>query len=305
MPPRSLWLLVPFLGLVELGAHVYFANRAPDLGQWQALAEEVEKLKQPGDLVVTAPAWAEPVARAAFGDDLLPIRDLGRADNRSYRYAVEVGTLGERAPELSGWRELERRESGKFTLRRLENPAPVEVKFRFVDHVRPPRLVVSEGDDQERELCRFNPRAPVLTGGLHGHVTFPRERFVCSGGTAYFVGVTIIDDQEYLPRRCIFAHPTIGGSLRLTFADVPLGKVIRGYAGLSYFLARDGLGTPVEIRVFAGDRELGRHEHHDEWGFREFEFSTGEFAGTTQNVDFEIRSELPSQRDFCFTAETF
>ncbi len=127
-------------------------------------------------------------------------------------------------------------------------------------------------------------------------MAFPRERYACSGGPAYFVGVTIIDDQDYRPRRCIFAHPTVGGSLRLTFADVPLGKVIRGHAGLSYFLARDGLGTPVELSAFAGDRELGRHEHHDEWGWREFEFSTGDFAGTTQDVDFEIERAPLSTR---------
>lgn len=305
MPPRSLWFLIPILGLVELGAHVYFANRAPDLGEWQALRGELGKLRQPGDLLVTAPEWADPVARHALGADFLPIRDLARADDHAYRYALEIGALGEEAPELSGWREVERREIGKFTLRRLQNPSPVDVKFRFVDHVRPPDLVVSEGSDQDRALCAFNPNAPSFTGGLHGPMAFPRERYTCSGGPAYFVGVTIIDDQDYRPRRCIFAHPTVGGSLRLTFADVPLGKVIRGHAGLSYFLARDGLGTPVEISVFAGDRELGRHEHHDEWGWREFEFSTGDFAGTTQDVDFEIKSALPSQRDFCFSAETF
>jgi hypothetical protein len=305
MPPRSLWFLIPILGLVELGAHVYFANRAPDLEQWRALAAEVSQLKRPGDLVVTAPEWAEPIARQVLGADALPVGDLARPDDRAYRHAIEVSTLGQRAPELAGWRELERRESGKFTLRRLENPSPVEVEFRFVDHVRPPHLVVSQGGDEERELCPFNPRAPSITGGLHGPVAFPRERYACSGGPAYFVGVTIIDDQDYRPRRCIFAHPTVGGSLRLTFADVPLGKVIRGHAGLSYFLARDGAGTPVELRVFANDRELGRYEHRDEWGWKAFQFSTGEFAGTTQNVDFEIRSALPSQRDFCFTAETF
>ena len=104
MPPRSLWFLIPILGLVELGAHVYFANRAPDLGEWQALRGELGKLRQAGDLLVTAPEWAEPIARHVLGADLLPIRDLARADDRAYRYALEIGTLGEEAPELAGWR---------------------------------------------------------------------------------------------------------------------------------------------------------------------------------------------------------
>lgn len=297
--------MVPLIGLVELGAHVHFAHRAPELDEWKALASQVAKLKQPDDLVVLAPAWTTPIARHVFGPELLPLEALARADDRAYPTALEVSTLGETAPELSGWRELARQTFGKFTLRRLQNPAPIEVKYRFVDHVRPPDLVVSEGSDAERELCPFNPRSPTYTGGLHGPVAFPRERYQCSGGPAFFVGVTIIDDQEYRPRRCIFAHPTTEGSLRLTFADVPLGKVIRGHAGLSYFLARDGLGTPVELRVFAGDQELGRYEHHDEWGWKEFEFSTGELAGTTQHVDFEVKSALPAERHFCFSAETY
>src|SRR5262245_51791385 len=114
MPPRSLWFLIPILGLVELGAHVYFANRAPDLGEWHAVRAELSKLRQPGDLVVTAPEWADPVARHVLGADLLPIRDLGRADDHAYRHALEIGILGQQAPELSGWGEVERREIGKF-----------------------------------------------------------------------------------------------------------------------------------------------------------------------------------------------
>ncbi len=107
------------------------------------------------------------IARHVLGAERLPIRDLARADDHAYRHALEIGTLGEEAPELSGWREVERREIGKFTLRRLENPSPVDVKFRFVDHVRPPELVVSEGGDQERELCPFNPeRAEASRAGF-------------------------------------------------------------------------------------------------------------------------------------------
>ena len=73
--------------------------------------------------------------------------------------------------------------------------------------------------------------------------------------------------------------------VRAVQQGVPLGQKLRGYAGLSYFLARDGLGTPVELVVRGAERELGRVVHQDEWGWRAFEFSTAALAGTTQEVD--------------------
>src|SRR5262249_45658728 len=151
----------------------YFAERQPRLEDWQALRSEVSKFKRRDELLVTAPDWATPLGRHAFGDELMPIADLARADDRGYQRPVEVGARGARSEELAGWRELERREVGAFTLRRLENPAYTPIKYRFVDHARPPDLAVSEGD-QERDACPFSEHAPSLTGGLHGSVAFPR-----------------------------------------------------------------------------------------------------------------------------------
>jgi len=299
---RYLWLLVPLLGLGELGAHGYFSQRAPTLGQWQALKPALERFKKPDELVLITPEWAEPLARGALGDALLPTSMLARPDASGYRTAVEVSTLASRAEETDGWRETARQQEGAFVLRRLENPKYTPVLYRFADHVRPPELAVTEGSPPAE--CAFNDRASVVTGGLHGPVAYPRERYACSGGGAFFVGVTIIDDQNYRPRRCIWAHPTLHGNLALHFANVPLGKRIRGYAGLSYFLFRDGAGTPVELTVRIGDQQLGRHVHHDESGWQGFEFSTGALAGTKADVDISIESQSPERRDFCFYAES-
>ncbi len=299
---RYLWLLVPLLGAFELLSQAYFSRRAPDLDAWQALKPALERFKKQDDLVVIAPEWAEPVARRAFGDALLPIAMLARPDARGFQHAVEVSSLGGHSLETEGWREVGREQVGSFVLRRLENPKYAPVLYRFSDHVRPPELAVTEGEPPQE--CGFNERATVLTGGLHGPVAFPRERYGCMGGGAFFVGVTIIDDQNYRPRRCIWAHPALRGGLALHFANVPLGKRIRGYAGLSYFLARDGLGTPVALTVRAGDQELGRSVYHDEAGWQGFEFSTGALAGSKTDVDISIESESPERRDFCFYAET-
>jgi hypothetical protein len=297
------WLLVPALGLLELGGHFWASRRAPSLEEWQALAPAVRSFKKPDELLVVAPEWTDPLARHAFGDALMPIAMLSRADAQGYERAVEVSALGRRTDELRGWRELGRQELGDFTLRRLQNPNYRPVLYRFIDHVKPPALTVSEGDDERKE-CGFQENAAVVTGGLHGNVAFPRQRFACRGGGGHFVGVTIIDDQEYRPRRCLWAHASLDGGLHLRFAGVKLGQKIRGYGGLSYFLARDGLGTPVELIVRSGERELGRYVHQDEWGWHAFEIGTSSLAGSTQDVELEIRSASPEQRGFCFYAET-
>ena len=300
---RYLWLVVPVLGVAELVAHVAFSRRAPRVEEWRELAEPVRRLKRPNDIVVVAPAWAEPIARHAFGDAAFPLDQIARADASSYARALEVSALGARAEETRAWRVASEERRGRFTLRVLENPAPVTPKYRFIDHVSASDLTVVIVTDDRETPCPFSDRAQVTAGGLHGHVTFPRERFRCPGGESSFVGVTVIDDQEYLPRRCIWAHPPERGALRLRFANVPLGRSLRAWAGLSYFLFRDGLGEPVTIAFHGGGRSLGEHRHRDEWGFRAFSFATPDVFGRTGDVDVLVRAESAPNRDFCFVAE--
>ncbi|HEV8248154.1 MAG TPA: hypothetical protein VGP93_20405, partial [Polyangiaceae bacterium] len=112
---RYLWLLVPALGLVELGAHLYFSRRAPTLEEWQALRPALERFKKNDELVVIAPEWSEPLARRAFGDALMPIAMLARPDVGGYAQAIEVSSLGGRSDEVAAWRELARAQAGSFT----------------------------------------------------------------------------------------------------------------------------------------------------------------------------------------------
>ena len=299
-----LWLLVPALGIGELVLHAGFSRRAPRVEEWQELAVPVRRLKRPADLLVVAPAWAEPIARHAFGDGPFPLDQLARADASSFARALEVSALGARAEETRNWRIVSEEERGRFTLRVLENPAPATPKYRFTDHVVPTELSVAIVTDDRETPCEFTDRARVSAGGLHGHVTFPRQRFQCPGGESAFVGVTVIDDQKYLPRRCIWAQPPARGALRLRFASVPLGTTLRAWAGLSYFLFRDGLGEPVAISFRAAGRVLGEHRHKDEWGFRAFSFATRDLAGTSNDVEVLVRAESAPNRDFCFAAES-
>jgi hypothetical protein len=296
---RFLWLLLPIAGFAELIAFVHDARSAPRISEWQAVRAEVARLKGPADLVVVAPEWSDPLARAAFGDSLMPIADVARADVSSYARAIEVDELGASARELEGWAVRDVHASGRFQIRVRQNPAPAHVLFSFLDHARPPFLEATDGT----RVCPFTAHATVSAGGLHGHLAFPRERYNC-GGEEFFVGVTILDDQEYRPRRCLWAHPRGADTLRLNFKNVPIGREMHGFAGLSYFLFRDGVHGPVTLSARVAGQVVGSYSHHDEWGWHGFDFDTSRFAGQSADVEFDVHSDDPSDRQFCFYADT-
>jgi hypothetical protein len=298
---RLLFLLVPGLSVLELSAHQFFAQRAPRAEEWRELEKPVAKLLGENDLLLVAPEWASPMARQALGDRFFAPAKVARADAKSFARAVEVSALGARTEETREWRVVSEAESGRFTLRVLENPAAPAPSYHFADHVTPESASVRIVGDGGDTPCSFDPHARVAAGGLHGHLAFPRERFRCGARQTEFVGVTIADDQDYRPRRCIFAPAPAEGVLRLDFRAVPLARTLRGYTGSSYFLMRDG-GAPVELSVLVGGERIGSVRHDDRLGFREFSFDTKRFAGTSRDVSFEVRGA--AAREFCFSAES-
>ncbi len=300
---RVLALAVPAVGLAELALHLHHARRAPALDEWAALAPAVTELRKDGDLTIVAPAWAEPNARWALGDEVFPLRDVARADETGYSRAVEISILGQRSPEVSAWTVLEERGSGRFTLRVLENPAPPTVRLDFTDALGPEKVEVFERVGDRVVDCPWTNRARMSAGGLGGNPTFPRERFACPSGEFFFAGVTVIDDERYRPRRCVWAHPPARGSLVLRYRDVPLGRVVRGYGGLPWIIERAKPGTPVAMEVSLDGRSLGKLEHADGEGWKPFELPTGA-EGRSGTVEFSVSSSNAAHRHFCFQADT-
>jgi hypothetical protein len=178
------------------------------------------------------------------------------------------------------------------------------VLYDFLAHVEPGSASVqvlrAAGTP---EPCPYG-SAKVSNGDLGGHPTFPRRRFSCSGLDWQFVGLTVIEDQDYRPRQCIWAHPSSRGTLEVHFSDVPLGVSLAGHAGLPYLLERESRGTPVELEVLVAGQSLGTWVHTDGEGWKPFEFSTRTFAGQRQPVDFHVRSRQVRSRQFCFQATT-
>jgi len=302
-PLRYAFLAVPLLGLAELAAHLWFAKRPPSFDEWSTVVSAVRETKREGDLLVVSPSWADPAARRALGDALMPLRDEARPDVTRYAHALELSILGEHAPELEGWREESRRVEGKFLLRRVENPAPAHVVYDFVDHARPPFADV-RGTDPAAP-CAWNPRASIATSGNFGHPTFASERSECPGGAFFNVGVTVLADQDFRPRRCLWSHPFARGEIVTRFHDVPLGREIRGHGGMYWIVEREKTGAPVTLTVRVDGDTVGRAVHRDGDGWALFQFDLGAHAGAAKaEVEIGVSSPNNQNRHFCFEADT-
>jgi hypothetical protein len=154
-------------------------------------------------------------------------------------------------------------------------------------------------------VCAWNPNARAVSGGLGGHPTFPRERFECPAGLFFNVGVTVIADEEFRPRRCLWAHPLQQGELAARFHDVPLGRVIRGHGGMYWMIERERKGAPVTLTVRVDGETIGHFTHHDGDGFRAFELPLGPHAGKERaEVEFAVTTSNYQARHFCFEADT-
>ncbi len=302
VPKALLWLVVPAVGLLELGGHFYFSSRPPKPEDWLGVKGAVAALRTHDEVVVVAPEWAEPNARYAFGDALMPLADVARADDTAKARAIEVSIIGGSAPELAGWKLLREQRVGKFRLRVFANPAPAHVAYDFVDHLAD--ATVADERSGRAVPCRWNPHARRDAGGLLGNPAFPAERFECPGAESHFVGVTVVEDEKWRGRRCIWAEPTSGAALSVRFDGVPVGKVVRGYATLPWWVEREERGAPVDMTILVGGREIGRYIHRDGDGWKPFEMPVGASAGTRTSVEFRIASRRAFDREFCFQADT-
>ena len=291
--------LVPLLGLGELGLHQYFAQRAPDFDAYAALAPQLLKLKEAGVPVVVAPSWAEPLVRKA-APAAFPLAELARPDDSGFSRLLEVSLLGQSAPELAGFSVEQARSVGPFQISLRKNPQPEPVLFDFVSAVQAGEVEVflETGDDRQRWPCSYTRHARSSTGGLHGHVAYPAERFECPGDR--LVAVSLIDDQDYRPRRCVLAQTPHSGRLVLRFSSVPASARLVGFAGYSYFLARDLAADQTELSVVEDAQPLGEHRQNGVRGWSRFELARTHGPSV---VEVGLRRLAQNTPDFCFALE--
>lgn len=157
----------------------------PEDEAWARAAAVVRAGHRPGDLIVFAPGWVDPVGRLHLGD-LIPIDMAARMDADRYGRIWELSVRGARAPDTASLQPVETREEGGVTVRRFER-APAQILAdlrerlpgaRLEGPAAPPRLELAEVGFTPRRCILVVPRpgAPVrLTfpdlpaGALVGH----------------------------------------------------------------------------------------------------------------------------------------
>lgn len=89
------------VALWEVVAACLDATSVPGDDDWRRAAEVVRAQAQPGDLIVFAPQWADPIGRLVLGDKL-SIADAARMDAAKYPRIWELSIRGAHAQETAG-----------------------------------------------------------------------------------------------------------------------------------------------------------------------------------------------------------
>jgi hypothetical protein len=275
--------LLVALALLEAGVALTAPLRTPRAADWQRAAAFVRAEKRPGDLVLFAPAWVDPLGRLYLGD-VVAIAEEARMDAARYGRLFEVAVRGGRAPETRrpGVRRVGQERFGAVTVTRYEQPR-AEVVYDFLERWREARVSRWRGERQEAEC------APA------------GDKIQCPGIGHNHVALRILE-PDYTAKRCLYVQPVDRAEVRLTFAAT-LGRTLAVRTGLHDYHQRKIADGRVLLRVLVDGREVAQTWQGSNDGWKPLDLDTGPFAGQAHEVTFAVSSPKPYARHFCFAAE--
>ena len=179
--------LLVVVAIWEIVATARYATAVPGDVAWARAAAIVRTGYRPGDLIVFAPAWADPIGRLHLGD-LIPLEIAGRMDSARYGRIWQLSIRDAIAPEVAGLAAVEDRAIDGVTVRRYER-APAVVVADLGDAIATAR---TEGGSARVELVEvaFEPHRCVVVaapGGRPVRVTFPN--LALGSGLVGYVGI--------------------------------------------------------------------------------------------------------------------
>jgi len=255
---------------------------APTNEDWRRASTQVRRGFRPGDLIVAAPAWADPLLRHHLGD-LIPLPVAGRMDAARYARIWEISQRGQGSPEVEGGTPTETSRHGGLTVRLYERK-PARVLFDFVAEWSQATVT--------RDL-----------GG--GHVNFCNsmgDRFQCPDvpGSPIKPELLEIDTSP----RFVLGIPMVGSAATVVEYDrVPLGRDLVVGVGLhNVWLRKAGKGI-VTVRVVVAGREVGRLQAGSMTGWTLRKLDTSFLAGQKATVRFEVTTDDPRARTLGLAAE--
>lgn len=255
-------------------------TRAPTPADWTTLAGEVRSRFHAGDLLVAAPAWADPVLRQHLGD-VMTIPTAARMDDARYGRVWEVGEHGAHAPEARGTTTFERR-FGALTLRLVERP-PAQVTYDFLERWTDARVTRWSPAARRLEACPWH-----------------SDRFVCPSGGGAHRELVEVDTRI---RRALMVPPVAGGIVSVEFPAAKLGRELVLAAGLHDVWARKlGRGT-VNVEVWLDGQPVASVPVGNRSGWRPIHIDTVARDGQSASVRVQVSSPDPNLRYLAFAAE--
>jgi len=273
---------VGLLALIETTVALVAPLRAPKDADWEAAAREIRAAFTPGDLIVAAPAWADPIMRLHLGD-LVPLAVAARFDDARFGRVWEIGQRGAHAPEAArGGVALERR-FGALTLRRIDR-APAVIAYDFLARWTDARVSRTQAGRPEL-ACPWN-----------------AERFQCPDISNNFVRLQTVEVDTQV-HRGLLAPPVSNATVVIDYPAVPLGRELVVATGLHDVWMRKAAQGTVGLRVFVAGALAATVVATNDSGWQLTHVGTSVYAGRVVDVRFEITSPAPYQRLFVLAAE--
>jgi len=273
---------IAVLAVVETTVALVAPTRAPKDEDWEAAAREIRAAFAPGDLIVAAPAWADPLMRMHLGD-LVPLPVAARFDDARFGRVWEIGQRGAHAPETArGAVALEKR-FGALTLRRVDRE-PAVIVYDLLDHWT------------EGHVTRRMPGRPDVECPWSG------DRFQCPDVAWNFVRLQTVEIDTKV-RRGLLAQPVGNATVVIDYPAVPLGKELVVATGLHDVWQRKAGHGVVDMRVVVDGTPQAAIEATNDTGWQLTHLDTSAHAGRVVDVRFEITSPEPFQRHFVLAAE--
>lgn len=248
-------LLVAVLAIAgwETAAGLWRRASVPSQADWQAAAHAVRADFRPGDLIVIAPRWADPLGRAELGD-LMPETMVGRPDNAPYARIFELSIRGARAEDSAGLLAEWTQPFGGVKVARYKKE-PVQVLFDLVEQALSARVAQRPLAATGRTLAepvpclwegpRPAPQPPVGAAGAFrcAHSRVEKRMLEIDYRPRYGISVELAANQETL----------------LSWEDIPdeawNGQLVLWF-GLHDYHARKNARGPAEVVVDLDDGKV-------------------------------------------------
>ncbi len=315
---RSYWFIfLALAGTIELCAHYAQTRGAVTEAEWAAAREALEPMVEPSDLVLMAPAWADPLARKYFGEAIFNLDRIAFSDVSAFPRAIEISMRGQKRAELSAFKLRQEIKSGPFTLSVLENPSYEKRLDQVLAHVGTANMHLMRLDNAApgapiqriENDCPFVTRA-IQSGGLGFGAPHPAKHYECpKGGLA---GISILTDLDYNPRHCLLIFPPGGKSkIQIRLDAFHFGKKLHGSHGVYVHSERLLKFEPITLAISSNQAPLGKISHIDGEGWKGFQIETAALEGQTAELSLEIESPTGlstggydgAWRQYCFVLD--